>query len=123
MLARQISLHRSSHNEMVRAKDHIGYQPPNEYTRVQRQIKSIESTDIRILSDTTTILGDNTKKGNFEQAAEFLLLAASIRINDMSNNEHHISALNVVTKGLIRLIRFIWSETEVLFIQGIQEAS
>ena len=30
-LARHISSHRSAQNDMVRAEDHIGYQPPNEY--------------------------------------------------------------------------------------------
>ena len=31
-LARHISSHRSAQNDMVRAEDHIGYHPPNEYT-------------------------------------------------------------------------------------------
>ena len=85
-LARHISSHRSAQNDMVRAEDHIGYQPPNEYTRVQRLIKSIESTDIRIVSALTTILGDTVKRGNFEQAADFLLLAAPMRKNDTPDN-------------------------------------
>ena len=41
-----------------------------------------------------TILGDTVKRGNFEQAADFLLLAAPIRKNDTSDNEHCISAVN-----------------------------
>ena len=40
-LAQHITSHRSAQNGMVIAEDHIGYQPPNEYTRVQRLIKSI----------------------------------------------------------------------------------
>ena len=79
---------------MVRAEDHIGYQPPNEYTRVQRLIKSIDYTDIRTVSAITTILGDTIKRGNFEQAADFLLLAAPVRKNDTSDNKHLISAVN-----------------------------
>ena len=93
-LARHISSHRSTHNDMVRAEDHIGYHPPNKYTRVQRLIKSIESTDIRIVSAITNILEDTVKRGNFEQAADLLLLAAPMRKNDTSDNEHHISAAN-----------------------------
>ena len=92
-LACHISLHISAHNDMARSEEHIGYQPPNEYTWVQRLLKSIESTDIRIASAITTILGDNIKKGNFEQAADFLLLAAPVRKNDTSDNEHRISAV------------------------------
>ena len=79
---------------MVKAEDHIGYQPPNEYTRVQRQIKSIESTDISIVSDITTILGDIVKRENFEQAEDLLLLAASVCKNDTLDKKHHISAVN-----------------------------
>ena len=73
-IARHISSHRSVHNYMLRAEDHIEYQPPNEYTQVQRLIKSIESKDIRIVSAITTILGDTVKMGNFEQTAYFLSL-------------------------------------------------
>ena len=79
---------------MVRAEDHIGYQPPNKYTRVQRLLKSIEYTDIRIVSAITTILGDTVKRGKFEQASDLLFLAAPMRKIDMSDNEHHISAVN-----------------------------
>ena len=79
MLAHHISSHRSAQNDMVIAEDHIGYHPQNKYTSVQHLIKSIELTDIRIVSDITTILGDTVKRGNFEQAAYFLLLAAPMR--------------------------------------------
>ena len=63
-LACHISLHRSAHNDMVRAEDHIGYHPPNEYTRFQPLLKSIKSTDIRIVSSITNILGDTVKREN-----------------------------------------------------------
>ena len=79
---------------MVRAEDHIGYQPQNEYTQVKRLMKSIESTDISIVSAIATILGDTVKRGNFEQAADFLLLASPMRKNDTPDNEHRISAVN-----------------------------
>ena len=79
---------------MVRAEDHIGYQPLNEYTWVQRLLKSIESTDIRIVSAIMTILGDTVKRGKFGQAADFLLLSAPMRKIYTSDNEHHISAVN-----------------------------
>ena len=61
-VARHIYLHRLAQNDMVRSEDHIGYQPPNEYTRVQRLLKSIESTYIRIVSAITTILGETVKR-------------------------------------------------------------
>ena len=57
-------------------------------------MKSIESTDIRIVSAITTILGDTIKRRNFEQAEYFLLLAATMRKNDTSDNEHRISTVN-----------------------------
>ena len=79
---------------MERAEDNIEYHPQNEYTRVERLIKSIESTDIRIFSALTTILGDTVKKGNFEQAADFIFLTAPMRKNDTPDNGHRISAVN-----------------------------
>ena len=39
-------------------------------------------------------MGDTVKRGNFEQAADFILIAAPIRKNDTSDNEHRISAVN-----------------------------
>ena len=79
---------------MVIAEDHIWYYPPNEYTQVQRLLKSIESTDIRIVSAITTILGDTIKRLNFEQAADLLILADPVRKNDTSDIEHQISDVN-----------------------------
>ena len=37
---------------------------------------------------------DTVKRGNFEQVADFLLLASPMRKNDTSDNEHHILAVN-----------------------------
>ena len=39
-------------------------------------------------------MGDTVKRGNFKQASDFLLLAAPIRKNDTSKNEHRISSVN-----------------------------
>ena len=39
-------------------------------------------------------MGDTVKRRNFEQAEDVLLLAAPIRKNYTSDNEHRISALN-----------------------------
>ena len=39
-------------------------------------------------------MGDTSKKGNFKQAADFLLLSAPIRKNDTSENDHRISGVN-----------------------------
>ena len=41
-----------------------------------------------------TILGYTVKRGDFEQAADFLLLVAPMRKNDTPDNEHRISAVN-----------------------------
>ena len=39
-------------------------------------------------------MGDTVQRGNFEQAADFLLLAAPVRKMDTSDKEHRISAIN-----------------------------
>ena len=39
-------------------------------------------------------MGDTVKRGNFEQAAYFLLLATPMCKNDTPDNEHRISSAN-----------------------------
>ena len=39
-------------------------------------------------------MGDTVKRVNFEQAADFLLLAAPMRKNGTPDNEHRVSAMN-----------------------------
>jgi len=70
-----VDIHRSSFNEMTRAEDFIAHEPPNDHTRVQHLLNSIQMSDLRVISATTIILADNTKRNNFEDAADFLLLA------------------------------------------------
>ena len=56
-----IESHRSSFNEMTRAGDSIPYEPPNDHTRVQRLLNSIQSSDLRVVYATIPILVDNVK--------------------------------------------------------------
>ena len=77
---------------MVRASENTPYQPTNDHIRVQRLLNSIVSTDIKVISAVTTILADTTKRDDFENAADFLLLAAPIPVSE-SNLNHTISAV------------------------------
>lgn len=75
-LKMHINKHREAHNELERASQFVAYEVPNGHTRVSRLIKSITSKDGAILSALTLIQGDNTKRNDFEEAADFLLLTA-----------------------------------------------
>ena len=75
-LKMHISKHRDAFNELTRASQFVAYELPNEVTRVSRLLKSITSKDATILSAITTIKSNTTMKGNFEEAADFLLLTA-----------------------------------------------
>lgn len=86
-----LAKHREAHNDFLRASQHIDYVTPNESTRVQRLLRSIQCKDGTILSAKTTIMADAVKKGDFEQAADFLLLVAPASIS--RGKEHNISAL------------------------------
>ena len=57
----------------------MNYQPPNDYTRVQRLLNSIKSSDLRVVSVVTTILLNNVKRGDVKQGTDCLLLAAPPR--------------------------------------------
>ena len=86
-----LAKHREAHNDFLRASLHIDYVTPNESTRVQRLLRSIQCKDGTILSAKTTIMADAVKKGDFEQAADFLLLVAPASISH--GKEHNVSAL------------------------------
>ena len=86
-----LSKHREAHNDFIRASQHINYALPNETTRVQRLLRSIQCKDGTILSAKTTILADQSKKNDFEQAADFLLLVAPASVG--RTKDYNISAL------------------------------
>ena len=92
-LDRHIVSHRAAHNDMVRASENLPYQPPNGHTRVQRLLNSIVSTDIKVVSAVTTILADTAKRDDFESAADFLLLAAPVQVQELNPN-HTVSGVN-----------------------------
>lgn len=74
-LKSHINKHREANNDMVRAADHIAYEVPNEHTRV----KSITSTNGTVLAAVTNIHADPNRRGNFEAAADFLLLTTEMQ--------------------------------------------
>ena len=51
------------------------------------------STDVKVISAVTTILADTTERKDFEEVADFLLLAAPMSVTD-ENMSHNISALS-----------------------------
>ena len=73
-----ISRHREVFNDLVRASHQINYTPPNETLRVRYLLNSIQTADPTICSAKTAIQADATKKNNFEQAADFLLITAPV---------------------------------------------
>ena len=75
-LKMHVSKHREAHNELVRASQFVSYEVPNEHTRVSRLIKSITSKDGAILAAIAFIQGTLAMRGDFENAADYLLLTA-----------------------------------------------
>lgn len=67
--------HRDAFNDMVRAAEFSTYQVPDEHTRVSRLLASIQASHIsEIAAAKTTIEATPAKRGNFELAADFLIL-------------------------------------------------
>ena len=95
-----LAKHREAHNDFIRASQHISYSLPNETTRVQRLLRSIQCKDGTILLAKTTILADPLKKNDFEQAADFLLLVAPTSVDQ--DRSHNISALKRKLDGYER---------------------
>ena len=65
-LKSHIACHHEAHNDFLRASQYIQYAIPNDTTRVQRLLRSIQCKDGTILLAKTTILADDMKKNNFE---------------------------------------------------------
>ena len=96
-LKAHISKHREAHNDFLRAEQYIAYAIPNEPTRVQRLLRSIQCKDGTILSAKTTILADYGKRNDFELASDFLLLVAPVTISSRRN--HNISSFQSTRGG------------------------
>ena len=78
-LKKHIDMHRDAYNDMVRATEHIQYEIPNEHTRVSRLLRSVQANHIAsIAAAKTTIEANQTKRDDFEEAADFLVLNAPV---------------------------------------------
>ena len=95
-LKRHIDMHRDAYNDMVRSKEHVDYEIPNEHTRVSRLLRSIQAGHIAsIAAAKTTIEATPGKRDDFEEAADFLILNAptskalreDYRISAVQSNE------------------------------------
>ena len=93
---RHIVSHRAAHNDIFRESESTEYEPSNGHTQVQMLLNSIVSSDIKVVSVVTTILVDTTKRNNFADAADVLMIAAHVPISEFSFN-HTISG--VVDRG------------------------
>ena len=71
-----VNKHREAFNDLDRAKEHIPYVPPNEFSRVRYLLQSIQTTDPTICSAKTTIMADMAKRNDFEEAADFMMITA-----------------------------------------------
>ena len=87
-----ISRHREAYNDLERASHQITYNFPNETSKVRYLLNIIQWGDVTVCAEKTTIQVDISKKNNFEQAADFILITAPSPRN--SNPIHQISAVN-----------------------------
>ena len=90
-LKSHINRHREAHNDLEKASQFVSYQLPDDHMRVGRLIKSITSRDPSILAAITHILGTETLRDDFEDAADFLLLNNAS--TGSGGNNHRISGV------------------------------
>ena len=91
-LRAHVSRHREAHNEMARASQYVSYELPNDHTRVGRLLKSITTKEPAIVAAITHIQGTPAQRGDFEEAADFLLLTAPAPSSQRP--DHRISGVN-----------------------------
>ena len=58
-------------------------------------LNSIQTSNVRVVAATTTILADTSKRNNFKLATDFLLLAAPVRATDSAKGQN-ISAVDLI---------------------------
>ena len=77
-LYRHIANHRDAFNDMVSASsaENYTYQVPTEHTRVQRFLHSLVTSDPRIVSGKSFIIGNPNMLNSFAEATEYLLQIA-----------------------------------------------
>ena len=94
-LKRHITLHRDAQNDMERADnaDDYEYQVPNQHTRVQRLLASLESKDPRVVSAKAHIIGDPGRYSSFELVAEYLLQVAPPEPETTNDKAHNVSGV------------------------------
>ena len=92
-LRRHVDMHRDAYNDMTRASENVGYEVPNERTRVTRLLRSIHANHMAsVAAAKTTIEATPAKRDDFELAADFLILNAPS--NRSTQNEQRISMVN-----------------------------
>ena len=89
ILTAHINRHLEAHNDMVWASQYVAYALPNKGTQVTCLLSSLHTTEPYIFSSKTTIQSDVTKREDFEEGAEFLLLMHPK--TKPSNSLHNIS--------------------------------
>ena len=80
-------MHRDAYNNMTRAAENVGYEVPNERTRVTRLLWSIHANHMAsVAAAKTTIEATPAKRDDFESAADFLILNAPSNCSNKMNN-------------------------------------
>ena len=70
--------------------------PPDETTRVKRLLISIASNDMNVIAAITSIISDNTKLIDFDEASDFLVTTAPPPKN-LETGSHNISPFTTNT--------------------------
>ena len=100
-LYRHVANHRDAYNDMVSANSTYvyTYQVPTEHTRVQSFLHSLTTTDQRIVSRKSFIIGNPTLLNSFSASTEYLLQVAPNIKTPQPHNTHKISAVLNKNKG------------------------
>ena len=84
--------YREVYNDLERASHHLTCTPPNETSRVRYLLNSLQTNDPTICAAKTTIQADDAKKGDFDQATDFILTMMPTQ-KVMTARLHNVSTL------------------------------
>ena len=99
-LADHVAKHRNSYVSMVQCSSHISYQLPNNLIRVRKLIRSVESSDPKLLVTIAKVEKDESLKSDFEGMSAYVLLCDHVANNKANSNKtekHSVSDASVAS--------------------------
>ena len=101
-LSDHVSKYSGAHVSMVQHSNHVSYQLPNHTNRVRKLIRSVESTDPKLLAAIAKVEIDDDSMSDFEAIAACVLLCDPAANNKASAKSDRHDMLEANASSMVR---------------------